>query len=225
MKTTEPEMKDAAMDYSLPGRILVLGTVSGGILLGGLLVGGLTAAGRLAPHGVPGIAAIFFLPGCLLGAFTALPLGLFGCPVGVSRRDAGRALLNGLVFVIPAIIMAAVLSGWAALAGIAVYRNGPVLRLTVGAAWLLGLAVVIITLCDGFTCLQNMWLRWRSQAEFAGTAAASPDFRDAAAAAIEDEDLTGAAVADCQVTIAQERARQGEVELGLRIRLISANHV
>jgi hypothetical protein len=163
MKTIEPELQDTAIDYSLPARILVLGTVSGGILLGGLLVGGLTAAGRLAPHGVPGIAAMLFLLGCLLGALTALPLGLFGCSVGVSRRDAGRALLNGLVFVVPATIMAAVLSGWAALAGIAIHRNGPILLLTVGAAWLLGLAVVVLSFCDGFTCLQNMWLRWRSQ--------------------------------------------------------------
>jgi hypothetical protein len=163
MKSIEPALKDAAIDHSLPGRILVLGTVSGGILLGGLLVGGLTAAGRLAPHGVLGVAAMLFLLGCLLGALAALPLGLFGCPIGVSRRDAGRALLTGLVFVVPAIIMAAVLSGWAALASIAVYRNGPILLLTVGAAWLLGLAVVVLTFCDGLTCLQNMWLRWRSE--------------------------------------------------------------
>jgi hypothetical protein len=162
MKTIEPASRDAAIDYSLPGRILVLGTVSGGILLGGLLVGGLTAAGRLAPHGVPGIAAMLFLLGCLLGALTALPLGLLGCSVGVSRREAGRALLNGMVFVVPAIIMAAMLSGWAALAGVAVHRSGPMLLLTVGAAWLLGLAVVILTLCDGYTCMHNMWLRWRS---------------------------------------------------------------
>jgi hypothetical protein len=163
MNTIEPVSRDAAIDYSLPGRILVLGTASGGILLGGLLVGGLTAAGRLAPHGLPGIAAMLFLLGCLLGASAALPLGLFGCSIDVSRRDAGRALLNGLVFVVPAIIMAAMLSGWAALAGVAVHRDGPMLLLTVGAAWLLGLAVVILTLCDGFTCLQNMLLRWRSQ--------------------------------------------------------------
>jgi hypothetical protein len=163
MKSIEPVSDDAAIDYSLPGRVLVLGTASGGILFGGLLVGGLTVAGRLAPHGVPGIASMLFVIGCLLGASMALPLGLFGCPVGVSRREAGRALLNGLVFVVPANIMAALLSGWVALGSIAVYRNGPVLLLTVGAAWLLGLAVVFLTVCDGLTCLQNMWLRWQAQ--------------------------------------------------------------
>jgi hypothetical protein len=156
---------ETAPDRFLPARVLVLGTVSGGVVLGGLLVGGLTVAARLAPHALLLNVATLFLLGCGLGASTAVLLGFFGCPVGVSRSDARKALLRGVLFVLPAMAMGAVLSGWIAAASIAIYLQSPALIVAVGAAWLLGLGIVACAVRDGMACLQNIRLRMNAWAE------------------------------------------------------------
>jgi hypothetical protein len=59
------------------------------------------------------------------------------------------ALLRGVLFVLPAMAMGAVLSGWIAAARIAIYLQSPALIVAVGAAWLLGLGIVAFAVRDG----------------------------------------------------------------------------
>jgi hypothetical protein len=155
-----PGPAPATIDHSLPGRLFVLGTVAGGVLLGGFLVGGLTFAGRLSGHVIFANTAVLFLLGCGLGSVPAVLLGIFGCPIGMQRREAGRALLRGLLFLVPTLAIAAVLSGWIAMARIALHLQSPVLLAGAGVAWLLGLGVLVLATSDGAICMQNIWRRW-----------------------------------------------------------------
>jgi hypothetical protein len=146
--------------HILPARLLVIGTVAGGVLLGGFLVGVMTVAGRLSGHTLVVNAAILFLLGCGAGSVPAALLGFLGCPPGTEPREAGWTLLWGLLMLVPAMAVAAVLSGWIAMAWIALHLRSPALLAGVGVAWLLGLGVLALATRDGAACLRNLRRRW-----------------------------------------------------------------
>jgi hypothetical protein len=153
-------MYDQTNDRDLTARVFVLGTVAGGVALGGFVTGGMTLAGRLSGHALFPSAAALFLLGCAAGSVPAALLGYLGHPSGPRRREAGRALLRGLLALPVAMIFGAVLSGWIAMAGISSFLRSPVHSAAVGAAWLLGLTTLSIAACEALACLRNIRQRW-----------------------------------------------------------------
>jgi hypothetical protein len=155
-------MYDQNCDRHLTTRVFVLGTVSGGVWLGGFVTGGMTLAGRFSGHALFVSAAALFLLGCAAGCVPAAVLGYLGHPAGMGRPEAARALLRGLVALPFAMTFGAVLCAWIAMAGLSAYLPSPVLLAAVGAAWLLGLMMLILVTCDGLVCLRNIRQRWLS---------------------------------------------------------------
>jgi hypothetical protein len=153
-------MYDQPCDRYLSARVFVLGTVAGGVWLGGFVTGGMTLAGRLSGHALFVGAAALFLLGCAAGSVPAALLGYLGHPAGLQRREAGRALLRGLLALPAAMIFGAVLSGWIAMAGISFYLQSPLLWAAVGAAWLVGLVMLTLVTCEALVCLRNIRQRW-----------------------------------------------------------------
>jgi hypothetical protein len=153
-------MYDQTCDRYLSARVFVLGTVAGGVWLGGFVTGGMTLAGRISGHALFVSTTALFLLGCAAGSVPAALLGYLGHPAGLGRREAGRVLLRGLLALPAAMIFGAVLSGWIAMAGISFYLQSPVHWAAVVAAWLLGLMMLALVICEGLVCLRNIRQRW-----------------------------------------------------------------
>jgi hypothetical protein len=144
----------------LTGRVAVTWAMAGGLLLGGVLVALMTLAGRLSGHGIFMTATGLFVIGALLGAAHGGTLGLLGRPAGVERHEALGALGRSLLYAVPGVTVAWLLTIWIAMSALAFYldRVGPMVLVAV--AWAGGAVLLASAATYGLRALRNAYTRW-----------------------------------------------------------------
>lgn len=137
--------KPLTMDLGLTGKLIVGGTVSTGLLLGGYTVALMTLAGRMNGNAVLLTSIGLFLVGAMVGLTLSALAGLAGRDDGLTLTQASHQVAMGVLYAIPATIIGAMVSGWIAMAVVAVYldRAAPMIGSAVAAA--VGAVVILAT--------------------------------------------------------------------------------
>lgn len=147
----ESDRTPVGRGIGLPGRLVVGGAVSTGLLLGGYVVAAMTLAGRMNGNALILTSLGLFIVGAVVGLVVSAVVGLVGHDAEDSWREAFRQVGMGALYAVPACLVGAVLAGWIGMAVMALYvaRVAPV-ALTVVAA-LVGFVVMAATFevtCD-----------------------------------------------------------------------------
>jgi hypothetical protein len=137
--------KPLTMNLGLTGKLVVGGTVSSGLVLGGYTVAIMTLVGRMNGSAVLLTSIGLFAIGALIGLTLSTLAGLAGRDEGITMNEAGNQVFMGILYAIPATIIGAMISGWIALAVVAVYldRAAPMIGSAVAA--LIGAVVIVGT--------------------------------------------------------------------------------
>jgi hypothetical protein len=158
---TASTQKPLTMNLGLTGKLVVGGTVSSGLLLGGYTVAIMTLAGRMNGSAVLLTSIGLFAIGALVGLTLSTLAGLAGRDEGITMNEAGNQVFMGILYAIPATIVGAMISGWIALAVVAVYldRAAPMIGSAVAA--LIGAVVIVGTARLGWETVVNTARRVR----------------------------------------------------------------
>lgn len=158
--STEPRGTDLRRGIGLQGRVAVFWGMGGGILLGGVLVAMMTLGGQLSGHGLFITSSGLFVIGALLGLLHGGALGFVGRPEGVSRERAWKDLGLSVLYAVPALALAWLVTVWIAMTMVASYlgRIGPMIGVSVG--WAIGIVTVVTGAVYGWRALVNAYARW-----------------------------------------------------------------
>lgn len=130
----------------LPGKLVLGGTISTGLLLGGYITSAMALAGRMNGSALLLTSLGLFIVGAGLGFVLSAAVGLIGREESRTLKDAVRSVGKGLLYAVPACLIGAVLSGWIAMALIGLY-TGKALAIGGSAlAAVVGLGVFAATL-------------------------------------------------------------------------------
>lgn len=151
---------DVPKGIGLHGRVAVTWAATGGILLGGILVALMTLSGRLSGHGLFFTASGLFVIGAVLGLAHGLALGFFGRPAGTGPRHATSDLGRAVLYSVPALAVAWLVTIWIGMSMPAVMLGRPLTLAGVGLAWIAGLAFVGHAAVYGWRALSNAFARW-----------------------------------------------------------------
>jgi hypothetical protein len=150
--------------FGLPGAVMLSWMIAGGVLAGGFLVAYGTLGERISGHGLLYTAGGLYLFGSLIGAILGGALGMFGRPLEVAAKKAFHDQLIALLYAMPALFLAFVLTGWIAMTVVAI-TLGEVLPLVgVSLAYLVGFVAVGVAVRFGWFGAQRAWDRFGSGA-------------------------------------------------------------
>lgn len=144
----------------LPGAILLSFMIAGGVLAGGFLVAYGTLTERLSGHGLLYTAGALYLMGSLIGFILGGALGMFGRPVETAARKAFRDQLIALLYALPALFLAFVLTGWIAMTVVAITMGDVAPLVGVSVAYLVGFLVVGVAIRFGWFGARRAWERF-----------------------------------------------------------------
>jgi hypothetical protein len=145
---------------ALPGRVVLLWTLAGGLLLGGFLVAGMTLAGQLSGNALLMTSTALFGVGAAIGFVHGGVLGMLGRPAGMGREYALGALGMGALYTVAAVAVGWFVAGSIALTAIALYLGRAVPLALVAFGWALGLGIVGLAAVTGWRALRNAYARW-----------------------------------------------------------------
>jgi len=147
-------------DLGLPGTILLTWVVAGGILAGGFLVAYAGVTERTSGHALFYTAGALYLVGAAAGLVLGGAVGMLGRPAQMSVRSAFRDQMIGLLYALPAVVIAFMVAGWIAMTMLAIHmaRVGPLLGVSV--AYLVGFALVVIAVRKGWFGTRAAWRRF-----------------------------------------------------------------
>lgn len=165
MRTHTPDPAGApggvlARSIGLHGRTAVLGAMAGGIAVGGVLVATLTLSGRLSAHAIFLNATGLFILGALLGLIHGVALGLVGRPAGVTLADATRDMGRAVLYAVPGLAVAWLITIWVAMSLVAAYagRTGPLVGVALG--WVAAGMVMAAAAVHAWRAVRNGLARW-----------------------------------------------------------------
>jgi hypothetical protein len=146
--------------FGFPGAVMLSWMIAGGVLAGGFLVAYATLGERMSGHGILYTAGGLYLFGSLIGAVLGGALGMFGRPVETAARRAFRDQMLALLYALPALFMAFVLTGWIAMTVVAITAGQAIPLLGVALAYLVGFAVVAVAIRFGWFGARRAWERF-----------------------------------------------------------------
>lgn len=144
----------------LPALVPMLWSVAGGTLLGGAVVALSVFTGRMSAHLMLVASTALFAVGAILGLAHGVALGVLGRPKGMDLRGAGRALLHGLIYLAPALLLGWFVAGWIAALPLAV-NGGHWFAMAVSMlAWVAMVVLVTIAVRTGLRAAAFAFARW-----------------------------------------------------------------
>jgi hypothetical protein len=148
-------------DLGLPGMILLTWVVAGGILAGGFLVGYAGVTERTSGHALFYTAGALYLIGAGAGLVLGGAIGMLGRPARMTVRNAFRDQMTGLLYALPAVVIAFMVAGWIAMTMLAIHlaRIGPLIG--VSLAYLVGFLLVVVAVRQGWFGTREAWRRFR----------------------------------------------------------------
>lgn len=151
---------DVPRGIGLHGRVAVTWAATGGILLGGVLVALMTMSGRLSGFGLFMTVSGLFVIGAVLGLAHGMVLGFFGRPDGTDRRRAMNDLGLAVLYAIPALAVAWLVTIWIGMTMPAVMLGRALALAGVGLAWIAGVAFIANAAVLGWQAARNAYARW-----------------------------------------------------------------
>ncbi|MFW5946920.1 MAG: hypothetical protein ACOCUW_00395 [Gemmatimonadota bacterium] len=138
--------------------------IAGGVLAGGFLVAYGTMTEQISGRSLLYTAGGLYLFGSLIGAVLGGALGMFGRPVETAARRAFHDQLVALLYALPALFLAFVLTGWIAMTVVAIYRGEVLPLVGVSIAYLAGFAAVGVAIRFGWFGARRAWERFSQHA-------------------------------------------------------------
>jgi len=159
MNTTRPPKRG----IELPAAVALSWSLVGGLLFGGAGVALMLATSRMSGHLMLMGSTVLFAIGAVIGLAHGIVLGLFGRPDGWTMGKAGSALLHGMLWLGPALLVGWLLAGWVAALPITLH-GGHYLAAGISIiAWIAMLAVVPWAARSGVEAARLAYHRWEDR--------------------------------------------------------------
>lgn len=163
--TKDDEQEDGAprplpRGFGLPGAVMLSWMIAGGVLAGGFLLAYETLTERVSGHALFYTAGGLYLVGSVLGMVLGGALGMFGRPVEMAARRAFRDQLLALLYALPALFVAFVVTAWIAMTVVAVTRGEVLPLVGVSVAYLVGFLAVGVAIKLGWFGARQAWERF-----------------------------------------------------------------
>lgn len=145
----EPVFPPLPRGFGFPGAVMLSWMIAGGLLAGGFLVAYGTLTERVSGRALLHTAGGLYIIGAFIGGILGGALGMFGRPLEMAARRAFRDQLVALLYSLPALFIAFVVTGWIAMTVVAI-SLGEVLPLVgVSTAYLISFVAVGVALRFG----------------------------------------------------------------------------
>lgn len=155
-----PAAKPPRRGIELPAMVAITWSLSCGLVAGGAGVAVMIAAERMSAHLMLTTSTLLFLMGALFGLAHGTVLGILGRPEGWSAGRAGGALLHGMLYLVPALLLGWLLAGWVAAMPIALLGRHYLAAGISLLAWIAMAAVVPSAVSRGIEAARLAYRRW-----------------------------------------------------------------
>jgi len=152
----------------LPAAVAIAWSLAGGMLSGGAAVVLMIETGKLGGHLMLTASVTLFAVGAVVGLAHGVALGIFGRPEGASVRDTLNALVHGLLYLVPALLLGWLIAGWVAALPLALSGHKVIGTAISAVAWLAMAVTVFFAGSTGLRAAQLAYRRWPHRV--AGTA-------------------------------------------------------
>lgn len=98
----------------LPAALTIAWSLAGGMLFGGAAVVLMILTGRMSGHLMLTASATLFALGALAGLVHGVALGILGRPETMTIRESIAAMVHGLLYLVPALLLGWLVAGWVA---------------------------------------------------------------------------------------------------------------
>jgi len=98
----------------LPAALTIAWSLAGGMLFGGAAVVLMILTGRMSGHLMLTASATLFALGALAGLVHGVALGILGRPETMTVRESISAMVHGLLYLVPALLLGWLVAGWVA---------------------------------------------------------------------------------------------------------------
>jgi len=144
----------------LPAAVAISWSLAGGMLLGGAAVVALILTNQMSGHLLLMASASLFAIGAVLGMVHGVILGIVGRPEGTTPRQAWSAMVHGLLYLVPALLLGWLIAGWVAAMPIALNGGHVVAAVISALAWVGMLLTVYFAGSTGLHALTLAYRRW-----------------------------------------------------------------
>jgi len=144
----------------LPAAVAISWSLAGGMLLGGAAVVWMILTNRMSGHLLLLASASLFALGAVIGLVHGGILGVVGRPEGTSQRQALGAMVHGLLYLVPALLLGWLIAGWVAAMPIALSGDHIVAAVISALAWVGMGATVYFAGSTGLHALGLAYRRW-----------------------------------------------------------------
>ncbi len=144
----------------LPAAVAISWSLAGGMLLGGATVVALILTNRMSGHLLLMASATLFAIGAVLGMVHGVILGVLGRPEGTTPRQAWSAMVHGLLYLVPALLLGWLIAGWVAAMPIALGGGHVVAAVISAFAWIGMILTVYFAGSTGLHALTLAYRRW-----------------------------------------------------------------
>lgn len=145
--------------FGLPGAVLLSWMIAGGVLAGGFLVTYGTMTERMSGRAILYTTGGLYIAGALIGGILGGALGMFGRPLRMATRRAFRDQLVALLYSLPALFIAFVITGWIAMTVVAISLNEVLPLVGVSIAYLVAFVAVGVAIRFGWFGARRTWER------------------------------------------------------------------
>ena len=160
----EPGTAGPHRGIDLPAAVTISWSLAGGMLLGGAAVVLMLVTQRLSGHLMLTASATLFALGALVGLVHGVALGIFGRPEGMSVREAGSAMLHGLLYLVPSLLLGWLIAGWVAAMPMALSGKHLIAIAISALAWVAMVVTVYFAASIGLRAAQHAYRRWPHRA-------------------------------------------------------------
>ena len=98
----------------LPAALTIAWSLAGGMLFGGAAVVLMILTGRMSGHLMLTASATLFALGALAGLVHGVALGILGRPEDMTVRESVAAMVHGLLYLVPSLLLGWLVAGWVA---------------------------------------------------------------------------------------------------------------
>jgi hypothetical protein len=154
-----PQAPALTRNLDLAGRLPLSFSLAGGFILGGFFVALASLAGRISGSGLLHLSAGLFLVGASMGLAAGMLLAFLGRPAGSTAAETRGAVLLGLLYAVPALIIGFVVAGWIAMTIVSLYAGSVVAMALTATAWMAGTGILWVAAASAAEALHNAWER------------------------------------------------------------------
>lgn len=135
--------------FGMPGAVFLSWMIAGGLLAGGFLVAYGTMTERVSGRALLHTAGGLYIIGAIIGGILGGALGMFGRPSQMTPRSAFSDQMVALLYSLPALFIAFVITGWIAMTVVAISLEEVLPIVGVSAAYLIAFLAVGVAIRFG----------------------------------------------------------------------------